>query len=191
MPSRRVVLVGLSGLTAAVVADLALGGPGSGRGSPHRVPHAPAPSRPPDASEQAAATDERSLIAAYEQAVRTHPGLAATLALPLAHHRVHLAALTRTAAPVTAAPATTSASGPPPGPATVLVRRAALEALQAQEQAAAARRTAAATADLAGGALLAQIGASEAVHADYLGAAITALAPPAPPAGAVPTPQGR
>lgn len=179
VPSRRTLIVGLAGATAAVVADLALGGLGHDGPAPKPTGTPPLPP-PSDPSWRSAAGDERALIAAYETAGRTDPALAPTLALPLAHHRTHLAALTRVAASSTSVPPTTTSSGPAPGAATVATRRAALGSLRARETAAATRRSTAAVGDVSGGALLAQIAAAEAVHADYLAAAIAAIRPPAP-----------
>lgn len=182
------VIGGLSAGTAAVLGDLALGL----RGHSHPPP-APATTGPPDAYARSAAADEQDLIGAYEEATRRHPALAATLALPLAHHREHLAALTRSTARGTSVPPTTTSSGPPPGIAEVAGRRAALAALQARESTAAGRRRAAAVRDVRGdGTLLARIGAAEAVHADYLAAAVTDLQPPAPSTSSTPPlPTGR
>lgn len=178
------MIVGLAAATAAVGGDLAFGL----RGHHHPPPPAGAPTgaAPADASWRAAAADEQTLIDAYETATRDHPSLAATLALPLSHHRAHLAALTRAPAPSTSVPPTTTSSGPPPDAASVAARRDALAALRGREAAAAGRRSVAAVQDLGGGTLLARIAAAEAVHADYLAAAITDLQPPAPRTSAAP-----
>ncbi|HEX7354403.1 MAG TPA: hypothetical protein VF288_06165 [Mycobacteriales bacterium] len=185
MPSRRAVVVGLSAATAVAAGELALGLRGGHRGTP--APAKPSGTVPSDPQWRAAAGDERALIETYESTTRAHPALAATLALPLAHHRAHLAALTGAGASSTSVPPTTTSSGPPPDTASVADHRATLGALQARETAAAAQRSAAAVRDPGdGGTLLARIAAAEAVHVDYLAAAITAIRPPAPTTSAGP-----
>lgn len=179
VPSRRAVIVGLSGATAAVLADLAFGLRGHEHGAP-KDGGTPTAAPPTDPAWRSAADDEQSLIDAYETATRAHPALAATLALPLAHHRVHLAALTRTSGASTAVLPTTTASGAAADAGTATEHRDTLRALMAREDTAAGHRTAAAVEDQGGGQLLARIAASEAVHADYLGMAINAIKPPVP-----------
>lgn len=179
VPSRRAVIVGMTGATAAVLADLAFGLRGHHQGG-HRAVGPSTGGPPADAFWQSAARDEQALLDAYEAAGHADPTLAATLALPLAHHRMHLAALSRTTASSTAVPSPTTSTGAAPDAASVTARRARLRALMAQETRAADRHRAAAVKDLAGGALLAQIAAADAVHADYLAAAITSIQPPAP-----------
>ncbi len=181
MPSRRVVLIGGAGIAAAVGADL-LFGPGHTRhdAAAQRTTDPTRPGTPRDPRWVAAAVDERSVIAAYVAAAAAHPELAATLAVPLAHHRAHLAALTGAPTPA-AAPTTPAAALPTPTAAVAAARRSTLLTLRAREAALSAARSGEVPGDLSGGRVLASIAACDAVHVDLLDAALAALPAPAAP----------
>ncbi len=193
MVGRRTVLLGAAAITAALALDLTHD---DHRSTPPATPTPPAP----DPLLAAATADEQALIEAYEGALRAHPALSAALALPLAHHRVHLAALGsaaeaaaghgsagrgpavgRAASPPLSVPSTVPATAPVPtaDAAEAAAQRATLAALRSRELAAAGARSAAAVADLPHGGLLASVAAAEAVHADLL----APLRVPTPPAG--------
>jgi hypothetical protein len=198
---RRAVLVGAAAVSTAVAADLVFTHNSSGHARLTPAPHATPSSDP---TMRAAAQTEQRLIAAYTASIRAHPGLAGVLAVPLAHHRAHLAAFGQTpsAAPTTngllAGPLTAAAAGAPragPHPpvcpgcaAPPAAQRAALQTLVGQESAASRSYAAAAVSDLAHGGLLASVSAAEAVHADLLTTAIASVHATVVPSTPTPTP---
>lgn len=148
---------------------------------------APAPASPTtDPTAQAAARNEHTLIAAYDDVMRTHPDLASALRGPRADHAAHLKALDpaavlspppvpSSAAPssplVTPAASTPPASGsvPPTTPAASPSTAAVLaELTDLESRAAAARLDDMATASGTLAAVLASIGGCEAAHAATL-----------------------
>ncbi|MEO5876770.1 MAG: hypothetical protein ABIS86_14715 [Streptosporangiaceae bacterium] len=111
---------------------------------------------------------EEQMITLYEGVAAAHPGLSASVAGPLEHHREHLAQLRRHYLPGTgrATPAQTPVLPPIPVPAG---RAPALTALRAAEKMAAAARIKDVTQVPPGLAqLFASIGACEAGHAQAL-----------------------
>jgi len=133
-----------------------------------------------DPTAQAAATSERALVAAYDDAMRAHPDLATALGAVRADHVAHLKALNPdlvlSPAPVPSSTGSpTAPASPPASPpaATVLAVVAMLTDLETRAAAARLGDMATATGSLA--ALLASIGGCEAAHAATL---VTALASP-------------
>lgn len=186
MVGRRGVLLGATGVGAAVGADLLLR---RGSGHRHRPVVTPPPAPTADPALTAAASVERRLVEAYEQALGAHPALAPVLSVPLAQHRAHLAAF--------GGPSATPSQPPPaaPGPITeqqAAVQRTALRTLTARERSAAASYASAAVSDLAHGGLLASVSAAESVHVEELVAAAAAIVatapPPRPPRSSAPRP---
>ncbi|HEV7209695.1 MAG TPA: hypothetical protein VGN54_13290, partial [Mycobacteriales bacterium] len=114
----------------------------------------------------AAIAGETRLLAAYGAVLQRHPELAAVLAVPLAHHRIHARALGLSRLPT---PGT-------PGPPVSTDAREAVRSLLVLEQQSADSRAAEAVSDLVNGSLLAAIGAADAVHADLLSAALPLVA---------------
>jgi len=131
---------------------------------------------PADPTAQAAATSEHALIAAYDDAMRAHPDLAAALGIFRADHVAHLKALDAEAvvspAPMPSSAAVPSSVGSPIAPASPAASPstgAVVATLTDLETRAAADRLddmATATGSLA--ALLASIGGCEAAHATTL-----------------------
>jgi hypothetical protein len=179
---RRAVLVGAAAVSTAVAADLVFTHNSSGHARLTPAPHATPSSDP---TMRAAAQTEQRLIAAYTASIRAHPGLAGVLAVPLAHHRAHLAAFGQTPS---AAPTTNGLLAGPLTAAAAAAQRAALQTLVGQESAASRSYAAAAVSDLAHGGLLASVSAAEAVHADLLTTAIASVHATVVPSTPTPTP---
>lgn len=132
-----------------------------------------APATLADPTAQAAATSERALVAAYDDAMRAHPDLATALGTFRADHAAHLKALnpdvTLSPAPVppsATTPIAPASPGASPPTTTVLATLTDLET-----RAAAARLDDMATATGSLAALLASIGGCEATHAATLATA--------------------
>ncbi len=129
-----------------------------------------------DPTAQAAATSERALISAYDNAMRAHPDLATALGALRADHVGHLKALDAEAvvspAPVPALPAVPSSVGSPIAPASPAASPSTAAVVATltdlETRAAAARLDDMATATGSLAALLASIGGCEAAHAATL-----------------------
>jgi hypothetical protein len=153
----------LAGFVAALV-TAGVGGC-SDRGSPR--PPSPAPSPPPDPDAGLRASvvaDKQALLERYAATVRRHPRLAGRLGPLRADHAAHLAALGGRPGPAATGPAAPTVRPVPADPG------AAVRALEQAEQAAAARRIAQCVRAVDGelAALIASLGACEAVHATML-----------------------
>lgn len=142
---------------------------------PASPPAAPATLADPTA--QAAATSERALVAAYDDAMRAHPDLAGALGAFRADHAAHLKALNADVA-LSPAPVPPSASTPiaPTSPASPAMSPSTATVVAAltdlETRAAAARLDDMATASGSLAALLASIGGCEAAHAAALATAL-------------------
>jgi hypothetical protein len=160
-PSRRHVLRGGVGLAVGYL--LAGCGRHGSSGLPSPLPSSSSPAPPLSGAGRDAIGSERALLGAYEAVLARFPNLAASLALPQAHHRAHLLAL---------GDQPTSTTSPIVVPVDA---RAAVEALIGLELAAAAQRQGAAVGDPNYGSLLASIAGAEAVHVDLLTYALPAI----------------
>jgi hypothetical protein len=159
-PTRRRVLAGF----AAALVTAGVGGC-SDRGSRPRPSPVPSPPPDPDAGLRASVVaDKQALLERYAATARRHPRLAGRLGPLRADHDAHLAALGGRPGP-----AATGSAAPtvPPVPADP---RAAVRALEQAEHAAAASRIAQCVRAVDGelAALIASLGACEAVHATML-----------------------
>lgn len=168
-----------TGATPATRPPASVAAPSTRTTAPTASPPA-APATLADPTAQAAATTERTLVAAYDDAIRAHPDLATALGAVRADHVAHLKALNPdlvlSAAPVPSSTGSpTVPASPPASPpaATVLAVVAMLTDLETRAAAARLGDMATATGSLA--ALLASIGGCEAAHATTL---VTALASP-------------
>jgi hypothetical protein len=153
--------------------------PASPPAAPATTTDAPARATLADPTAQAAATSERALVAAYDDAMGAHPDLATALGAFRADHAAHLKALNPDLVlspapapmPTSTASPTVPASPPASPPAATVL--ATLNDLETRAAAARLGDMATATGSLA--ALLASIGGCEAAHAATLA---TALASP-------------
>lgn len=165
-PSRRALLTGVLGGGAAILSGCG----GRSAGHPAAASSTGTARSTQGALPQARAA-ERALLRAYAATVRRHPALQPLLAVPIAHHRVHAAALD------ISAPTTGPESNVPADP------RAALRALIDLESSTSRQRADEAVTDRDHGSLLAALAAAEAVHVDLLAAALpTVGSPPTQPA---------
>jgi Ferritin-like domain len=133
-----------------------------------------APATLADPTAQAAATSERAMVAAYDDAMRAHPELATALGAFRADHAAHLKALNPdvvlSPAPVPSSTGSSSAPASPPASPPAATVLATLTDLETRAAAARLGDMATATGSLA--ALLASIGGCEAAHAATLAAAL-------------------
>ncbi|WP_131772793.1 MULTISPECIES: hypothetical protein [Protofrankia] len=185
-PSRRGVLGALPLAATAVLAGRSWNRSAYGPGEPS------GPDTVDSALFEAATRSEQGLLVAYDQAIRTHPAIAATLTVLRAHHVEHVGRLgsaatgggltiasglpgiprapgafgSATARPTTAQLATADQATPQRSAVSQQVTVAAL--VQLEQQAAALLRTRCLTAAAAVVPLLASIHAAELAHADLL-----------------------
>ncbi len=165
-----------TGATPATRPPASVAGPSTRTTAPTASPPA-APATLADPTAQAAATSERALVAAYDDAIRAHPDLATALGAVRADHVAHLKALNPdlalSAAPVPSSTGSPTVPASPPASPPAATVLAALTDLETRAAAARLGDMATATGSLA--ALLASIGGCEAAHAATL---VTALGSP-------------
>lgn len=162
-----------TGATPATRPPASVAAPSTRTTAPTASPPA-APATLADPTAQAAATSERALVAAYDDAIRAHPDLATALGAVRADHVAHLKALNPdlvlSAAPVPSSTGSPTVPASPPASPPAATVLASLTDLEARAAAARLGDMATATGSLA--ALLASIGGCEAAHAATLATAL-------------------